>query len=72
MPIGKKLPRYKTIRCTQPQRHVIARFDRKKYKGGHVPVGDIFAAIRRHYKRHHPAKFKQMVRKAKYARKKKR
>jgi len=49
---------------------VIARFDRKKYTGRHVPVEDIFAAIRRHYKKHHRKALAQMLRKAKFARKK--
>ena len=72
LPATKKLPRYKVIRCRATKSaHVIARFDRNKYPGKHVPAEDILSAIRRHYKKHHPKKFAQMVRKAEYSRKEK-
>lgn len=61
MPEGS-VPRYKKITCKTCGK-TIRRFDRYKYPGHHVPASDILSAIRRHYKRHHPGKFKESVRK---------
>ncbi len=66
MPKGT-LPRWKVIRCRTCGK-VIQKFDRTKYNW-HVPAGVILAAIRRHYKRNHPKKFRTMVRKATHTRK---
>jgi phage FluMu protein Com len=62
MPKGK-LPRFKVIRCKTCGK-VIKRFDRHKYARHHVPKEDILSAIRRHYKRHHPKKFRTFTKKA--------
>jgi hypothetical protein len=71
LPIGKKLPRYKVIRCNATkERHLITRIDRDKYPRRHVPVDVIFKAIRRHYKKYHPVLFKRMIRKAQYTKRK--
>lgn len=60
MPINK-VPRYKIIKCKTCGK-TIRRFDRTKYPGHHVPAGEILAAIRRHYKRNHPGKFRESIR----------
>jgi phage FluMu protein Com len=62
MPKGK-VPRYKIIRCRTCGK-IIRKFDRYKYPRHHVPKEDILAAIRRHYKRNHPRKFREFVEKA--------
>ena len=66
MPVGK-LPRYKPITCRTCGK-TIRRFDRHAYPGHHVPAGDILGAIRRHYKAHHPRKFRKSIRKGVAAR----
>lgn len=58
-----KTPRFKIIHCRTCGK-TIRRFDRSKYKGYHVPQDEILAAIRRHYKRNHPKRFKQFAKKA--------
>jgi hypothetical protein len=64
MPIDK-VPRFKAIHCRHPSHgkkgKVIRRFDRRKFKGGHVPQNVILDAIRRHYKRNHPKAFKRII-----------
>jgi len=55
MPKGQ-VPRYKVIRCKTCD-GVIARFDRSKYPGEHVPVDAIMKRTRRHYKDKHPGKW---------------
>lgn len=62
----QKLPRYKVIRCrhkAHPGKQ-IARFDRARYPGRHVPADVILGRIRRHYKREHPGAFRKSIRKA--------
>lgn len=55
--------RYKIIHCETCGK-VIARFDRTKYPKRHVPKEKILEKIRKHYKKHHPRKFKQFQKKA--------
>lgn len=67
-PYRPGLPRYKIIHCSACEKRLgrkvaIARFDRKKYKGWHVPAEEILAATRRHYKKHHPTLFRRMIKK---------
>mgnify|MGYP001088364414 CR=1 FL=1 len=61
-----QVPRFKTIRCRHPSHpgKLIKRFDRSKYPDYKVPATDILAAIRRHYKEHHPKAFRQQTEKA--------
>lgn len=63
-PIGS-LPRYKVIHCRAKgactKDKVIARIDRAKYPGWHVPMEVIMAKTRRHYKRYHPVLFKRSI-----------
>ena len=59
----RQVQRYKVIRCKTCGK-VIKRFDRTKYTNKHVPKEKILDAIRDHYKKHHPRKFKQFAKKA--------
>ncbi len=60
MPKGE-VPRYKKIKCRTCGK-LIKTFDRDKYTGWHVPQEDIMEAIRHHYQKKHPAKFRGMCR----------
>jgi hypothetical protein len=64
------VPRFKVIRCKTCGK-IIRRFDRYKYPRHHVPKDVILSAIRRHYKRHHPKKFKGFQKKALITKRKK-
>lgn len=64
-----KVPRYKEIHCRTCGK-LIRRFDRRKYQG-HVPPDMILDAIRKHYKKHHPGKFRANIKKGVQTRKKK-
>lgn len=65
-----KVPRYKIIKCrVRGCGKIIRRFDRTRYPGHHVPAERILSAIRRHYKKLHPAKFREMIKKGVKARK---
>lgn len=64
----KKASRWKVIRCRTCGK-VIQKFDKEKYHGD-VPADLIFRAIRQHYKKHHPGKFKESIRKGVQSRKK--
>jgi hypothetical protein len=55
------VPRWKEIRC-RTCGETIRRFDRSRY-AGHVPAEVILAATRKHYKEHHPGKFRASIRK---------
>jgi len=65
-----KVPRWKVIHCRTCGK-VIRRFDRRRYRG-HVPQREILAAIRRHYKKFHPRKFRASIRKGVRTRKERR
>lgn len=54
---------YKVITCETCGKE-IARFRRSAYPKNHVPKEKILQAIRRHYKKKHPQKFKQFAKKA--------
>lgn len=55
-----KAKKTKTIRCRTCGKVIrVFRYNRKK-----IPKGEILAAIRRHYKRNHPEKFKKFAKKA--------
>ena len=69
MPQGKRLARYKVVRCRKCGR-IIKRFDRSKYVGWHVPPDVILTANRRHYKNYHPKAFKESIKKGVKSRKK--
>jgi len=58
MPRGE-VARYKKIKCRTCGK-VIKTFDREKYPDYHVPPEDIMEAIRHHYKKHHPGRFRRM------------
>lgn len=60
--VKKKVLRFKKVTCRTCEK-TIRRFDRSKFKGYHVPASDILAAIRRHYKRNHPHKFRESTKK---------
>ena len=63
MPVGK-VPRYKLIHCrVRSCGRLIARIDRSKYPGWHVPVEDIMSKTRQHYKSYHPRKFQESIKK---------
>ena len=55
------VPRWKEIRC-RTCGGLIRRFDRSRY-AGHVPAEVILAATRKHYKEHHPGKFRASIKK---------
>ena len=57
----ENLPRYKVVNCRTCGR-VIARFDRTKYVGYHVSPEDIMSKTRQHYKKYHPGKFRESIR----------
>jgi len=61
-PHGRKIRRYKIITCETCGK-TIHRFDRTKYPKMHVPKEKILSAIRRHYKKHHPKKFRAFIKK---------
>lgn len=67
MPEGK-VPRYKLIHCTKCER-LIARIDRSKFAGWHVPPEVIMAKTRAHYKKYHPVLFRRSVQKGVASRK---
>ena len=54
---------YKEIHC-ETCKKLIKRFRRSAYPRGHVPKEKIMDAIRHHYKKKHPRKFKQFAKKA--------
>ena len=58
---------YKEIRC-KTCGELIARFRRSAYPRGHVPKEKILSATRRHYKKKHPRKFRESIKKGVKAR----
>lgn len=71
MPKKKKLAKMKVIHCQVRGCGWTRSFRRSAYPDNHVPKEKILSAIRNHYKKKHPAKFRQMYKKAAKTRRKK-
>lgn len=60
---SRKFKRYKIIKC-RTCKATIRKFDREKYPQKRIPKEAILKAVRGHYKKKHPRKFKKSTEKA--------